>query len=414
MPSHFPSEGETANYFTGLRGLAALVVYNSHLGYLFIDITKSFSSWDESSWLELPVIRIFYAGGSAVAVFFVLSGFVLSMKPLALARQGDHGTLLQSLSSSIFRRTWRLVLPCLPSTLLVMLAAYFALFDPRVEESGRWAAAPPRQGNIFLQVWDWLFFVFWGLLDFWSFKAPVLDSNYGPHLWTIPFELRNSMILYVCIIGLTGLQDLAFVIFAVVFLLFCYFQRVWDVSLFIGGLTIAKSTESMRSARIHSWLRTISTAALTLFGIYLASLPPDPLGRFGLAGNALTMVSGPLLILAGVAHSAHMQKLLAMRPLVFFGDISFSFYIIHEPMLRLLGCRVASWASDRAHGSQAVGIGTAWLTLTPLLVILSTLYWKCVEQPCIRSAKRLHTGLCSRSKETVFKNQGYEVVNSIV
>jgi peptidoglycan/LPS O-acetylase OafA/YrhL len=68
------------------------------------------------------------AGLAAVAIFLVISGFSLSFKALRLMR-GDHQTnLLKTLSSSVFRRGIRLVLPPAATTFVAMLAAYFRLY----------------------------------------------------------------------------------------------------------------------------------------------------------------------------------------------------------------------------------------------------------------------------------------------
>ena len=308
----------------------------------FLNVNRSFISWDESSWLKFPVIRIFYSGASAVAVFFTLSGFVLLMKPLALASQGSPADVFRSLSSSVFRRTWRLVLPCLPATFLVMLATYLRMFDLPFDGGEITVGAPLVQNNIILQIWDLVSFLFWSLLDVWTFKPLQPKSNYGPHLWTIPFELRDSMILYVCILGIIDLNNTAFLLSAVSILSFSLAHGAWDVSLFFGGLTIVKCEEILRPARIHPRVRELFSAAALLLAIYLASLPPDPAGRFGLGGNQLTMGCGTLLLLAAVTSNHGARQFLSRRPFIFLGDISFSLYILHEPTLRLFGYRLVA------------------------------------------------------------------------
>ena len=60
-----------------------------------------------------------------MSIFFVLSGHVLSIKPLQHIRSGNSSALLTSLSSSLFRRPIRLFLPTIPAILATFLGLYF-------------------------------------------------------------------------------------------------------------------------------------------------------------------------------------------------------------------------------------------------------------------------------------------------
>ena len=53
----------------------------------------------------MPLIRTFFTGGHfAVAVFFFISGYVLSAKPLSFIQSGDYVKLGDNLAASLFRR----------------------------------------------------------------------------------------------------------------------------------------------------------------------------------------------------------------------------------------------------------------------------------------------------------------------
>lgn len=47
-----------------------------------------------------------------VSVFFVISGYVLSVKVLGLAREGRYPEVYKSVASSVFRRGLRLFVSC--------------------------------------------------------------------------------------------------------------------------------------------------------------------------------------------------------------------------------------------------------------------------------------------------------------
>jgi len=61
--------------------------------------------------------------------FFVLSGYVLSHRGLKLARDGDLVKLMDSLSSSVFRRWIRLCVPVITSTYIGFLLTRFSMYQ---------------------------------------------------------------------------------------------------------------------------------------------------------------------------------------------------------------------------------------------------------------------------------------------
>lgn len=77
----------STSYLNGIRGIACLIVYTVHVSMHYY---KEFTSnpygaepaASNHGFSQLPVIRIIYAGRGMVAIFFVLSGFVLTYSPL--------------------------------------------------------------------------------------------------------------------------------------------------------------------------------------------------------------------------------------------------------------------------------------------------------------------------------------------
>ncbi len=73
------------------------------------------------SFALLPGFRLFFTGGHfAVTTFFVISGYVLSLKPLQLLHVGDHLQLGDHLASALFRRWLRLYIPLVAILFLTM------------------------------------------------------------------------------------------------------------------------------------------------------------------------------------------------------------------------------------------------------------------------------------------------------
>lgn len=93
-----PPRIHPTSYLDGLRGLAPFIVFAHHdtCEYIYPYVAYHGVSADKvpSSPLQLPFVRVVYAGRPMVHIFFVISGFVLSKKPLGLARAHRYHGLL--------------------------------------------------------------------------------------------------------------------------------------------------------------------------------------------------------------------------------------------------------------------------------------------------------------------------------
>lgn len=81
-----------------------------------------------------PFIRNFFNGGHyAVAKFFVISGYVLSSKPLRLVQEGELVKLGDNIASALFRRWFRLWIPLMIVTFLYISSWH--IFDIWAEDA---------------------------------------------------------------------------------------------------------------------------------------------------------------------------------------------------------------------------------------------------------------------------------------
>ena len=98
------------------------------------------SSFDVPFPFALPIFRLFLHGGfMAVAIFFIMSGYVCSIKPLKLSRDGKPDEARKNIASSAFRRVIRLGLPAGLATTISWLLCQLGGFDmahTRVPEWG--------------------------------------------------------------------------------------------------------------------------------------------------------------------------------------------------------------------------------------------------------------------------------------
>ena len=232
------------SYLDGLRGVAALIVLQSHfLTNWFYPLRSGYLNTEsDTHLLQLPILRLLYAGRASVAVFFVVSGFVLSYKPLLLARSSNQGAVLQTLSSSVFRRGFRLWIPIVFGTFISALLAYNDLYTP---VPNRGELIPPVFPTLREQLWHW-----WGdLCIFWFPWKATVDGNdtvgfaYNGHLWTIPIEFYGSIVVFVTVLGLSGVnRGHGWMRIAIGTGLVGWSLRGgrWDAALFLGGMVCAE------------------------------------------------------------------------------------------------------------------------------------------------------------------------------
>ena len=185
-------------FLDGMRGVAAFLVMICHNTYTHYDIFHGYSSGGTGQNLELyklPFVRIVYQGATMVAVFFVISGYALSYKPVRLMRKKEWQKLSQSLGSSIFRRAMRLFLPCIVSAFFVSTIIWAGLYNMGADyarRNGQYNPGhnvnEPKFDTLSEQMLYCVKETFTKLINPWSFVpngiAPVIDG----HLWTIPIE----------------------------------------------------------------------------------------------------------------------------------------------------------------------------------------------------------------------------------
>jgi peptidoglycan/LPS O-acetylase OafA/YrhL len=196
------------SYLDGLRGIAALVVFIDHFvihWYPSLGNGYDTSPESNSSLLQLPILRLLYSGRASVSIFFVISGFVLSYKPLQLIRSQRPASVLEVLGSSVFRRGMRLYLPIVVGTFISALLAYRGWYMP-VPDRGE--TIPPQFPTLPLQLSHWWFCV--QELVF-PFNAINVNAPYSPpyngHLWTIPIEFYGSLAVFCTLLALSGARS---------------------------------------------------------------------------------------------------------------------------------------------------------------------------------------------------------------
>ncbi|KAJ9632935.1 hypothetical protein H2204_007503 [Knufia peltigerae] len=289
-------------WLDGLRGIACFTVVFYHNSLLLYPGHCAAWQSSDSRLFRLPVLRLPCTGPAMVDIFFVISGYALSCRPLSLTRTADFTRFSESLSSALFRRGIRLYAPVVFLTLLNAVLSYLKLFDPEGADH------VPYDGTVAATLWHWLDDLLTGLnplnLDryhSWNIKG----LRYAIGMWTIPFEYRGSIIVFVVLLALGRTRPpLRFAVIASL-VLYCVAQGQWDVFLFLSGPLCCDLHHYLENRTMPQSTSTSASTSANSSGVVGLSSekPQNPRQRTNLIALTLkrvALISGLVAILAVV------------------------------------------------------------------------------------------------------------------
>ena len=334
QPATMASETGRLRFLDGLRGWAAVVVLLHHV---FIDglPANSFMA-DRTLWA-----KVFFLNGTlAVCVFFVISGFSLSIRYLD---RGDGSALARIASGRYLRLAVPIFAICAITHVLLLLGliAPAALRPPPLDAFLTFTPATEQ------------------LLSFSLLKVFVAYSaaeTYDPPLWTMSYEFYGSFIVFAVVALLRPLQ-LRTLALGVLFAALAALQSFF--ALFVAGILIADI--SLHRARPAAANRT--GAALCVAGLLLVLLPST---RFG-----PVYVGGATCLTAGAIFCAPVRRFFESRLSGFLGWISFPLYLVQAAVIYAIAPRgLALMASlDVAPEMQRWIVGVAILPIAILCAV---------------------------------------------
>ncbi len=291
------SAGATrCQFIDGLRGCAALAVLIYHI---FIDgLPANAFMADQAWWSKVFVVN----GALAVHIFFVVSGFSLSIRYLA---DGDARGLARIAAG----RYLRLTIPIFAICAVTYILMTNGLIGP--------PQSRPAPLDMYLRFTPTLD----GLFEFSLFKVFFVSSkteSYNPPLWTMAYEFLGSFMVF-AVLALARTSPARTVMFGALFLALMVGQSLY--ALFIGGILIADLTIKLRRSPAVG----VAGAALCAGGTMLAPFL-DP--WFDAVDIAVA-----ILLVAGIAFCAPLRVLFENRLGAFLGWISFPLYLVQAPVI---------------------------------------------------------------------------------
>lgn len=319
-----------------LRGLAALSVFFEHYtnSYNIRSATYRFAYFSP--------LHILWNGHAAVLLFFILSGFVLSLPFI------NNEKPLQIIEFYV-KRIFRIYPAFLLAILIALILKYYFYDVTSVNEFSLWFRKP--------WAWNWNSAVAHETLKTFTLIGKFNPDLIIPAIWSLIIEMRISIILpFLIIIASRGnlLFNLLF------FLVLTYWGQTSETALgvFFIGILIAKYKEPLitKLKSQSNWF----IAMLILFAIVLYTIDftfglntSHAIVR-GIINYSVSIGSGIfIIVLISRPKAADFLK----RPVfIFLGEVSYSFYLIHMPILYVM-CSVFSFK----------------YTLSPLYILLSSL-----------------------------------------
>jgi peptidoglycan/LPS O-acetylase OafA/YrhL len=419
-PKFFPT-----SYLNGLRGITAIKVFTFHYVMAFSRI--AFQPWgmddDHYHFLELPIIRYFYAGFTA-HLFFGIAGYLTSLRLFQLLdkhNQASHSKVLLNVSGSLFRRAFRLYLPVFVITLITAHYIHFGFYEFNRQYimdfnnyfPGTWNEIKPE-----------MFSSWWTQMCYWAremsdltniFELGSVYPYHDQHLWSILAELKGSIFLTMIVVGLA--QCKRYIRLAgLLFMTFVFFWwNHWEVWVYILGAAVAQldliltereekklalpQDRRMPPSPPHSpkpgqkpppvWVEYLSRSrdwrwtALRATGIiaafYLLSYPIDGptlyapgymtlnqlIPKWMLRQDKFYPNLGTALLILLLARSnpetSRWRKILNSDQAQYLGKISFAMYLVHGPILHAFGYMIPHriWWSLGVKGIDASNL--VWL-----------------------------------------------------
>lgn len=154
-----------------------------------------------SFWMQRPILRLVGQGPAWVACFIILSGFVNSLRPIKLARQGQVETALSNLAVSSFRRSFRLFLPALTATVGSWFICQLGAYKVARESDAYWLAvtSPQPSASIGIAIDD----LIRAVRGTWMFDP---ENSYDQPQWALLYLLLGSMICFTSLLVLINMR----------------------------------------------------------------------------------------------------------------------------------------------------------------------------------------------------------------
>jgi len=394
-------------YLDGLRAILAIIVFLHHYFYIFYpdiifggqysEFLKPSLSFDKI--MAFTPLNMLFNPGTAIHLFFILSAYVQSYHYF---KNPD----LQFVQMGFLKRYFRLALPTLAVLLLVFIVHRFNLTTkylvPADPVTGSWTKSVMPDNLSLLAV------IKHALYD--SFLG---TSRYYQILWTMPIELMNSWMTLIILFVTHQIKKKPFVILFWIIVQLFVMQSFYSVAFSIGLLICYAEIHSEKFRSFFS-SKIVKYTAL-LIGIYFASYPfvgyqnstvnsfYAPLSFFEKYPHIISYLIGDVLLFCFLLRANQFQKFLQKNILLFFGKISFQFYLVH--LLVLLSFTPWIFHTLSSSMSKAANLVVSGLLSFLVITFVSHLLYRFLDVPMLKVLNRFVKKLFSNNVDSSISHE---------
>jgi peptidoglycan/LPS O-acetylase OafA/YrhL len=276
---------------------------------------------------------------------------------------------------------------------------------------------PVQLATFYEQLKDWLLQMF-NFICIFSWAPFAGSTGYDVHLWTIPVELRASMMLFLTLIGLSRLRPWLRLTFLSGLTLFVLRNDRWDMTLFFSGMFIAELDLIRQSSTDSSSLFEGCTSSkfrkslliptfwtlLAFFSLYLMSQPDEHsestpgwvwlcswIPEWFSEKYRYWQTIGSILFVLVATRMPLLQRPFNTRIVQYFGKISYALYLVHGPVMHTIGYVVQPWAwrmtGTESKAQYMSGFLLGALINIPLVIWAADLFWRFIDAPSVKFAR---------------------------
>lgn len=351
----------------GIRGVACFMVVLSHLSLTFFPYLQGFigkagANNPIQSFIHNSPFGFIYSGTSAVYIFFVLSGYILTY--VALKNN------VNKLISMSLKRYPRLMIPAVVSCVFAYLIFTFLHIDKSMLTD--WIN---KYGDFNYSL---IGSIYSGTIESFLFGY----SPYNPVLWTMQIELIGSLVVFaMCYIRYNSSSFLITIGF-IIFLLALTGVKIISAKLGLGLIAFVAGHLFYLYGKNISFMLSM---LLFVTGLYLAGTHNQSSSYslitsiFGSKSYILGNFISGIIIVYSIIFSNVLSALFSKKIFVFMGKVSFSVYLIHLPIISSLGVLFFSYFIKYFNYDMSAFLSS--ISVIFLTYAIAVFYFRYVDQP---------------------------------
>lgn len=335
-------EKDKLEFLNGLRGWAAFIVLLHHTLFTSLgNVNPIFTG---------KAFAFATDGRLSVFIFFILSGFVLSIKFI-------RRPVGESLALAATSRYFRLAIPIAVTSFLtyvlmskgLMFNQQASLVVPKGSGPNEWLASFYTFVPSFK---SYLAFSFYNVFFHYG------DPTYNTNLWTMPYEFEGSMLIYFILGVFKKEKPNHLFMLAVLIAAAAFFIESPPLSCFLFGYLLAEAYYHGKPF-IDRWkYRDLFFGSLGVMTVLLSTFYRPTEDRY-IGALALVAVSS-------ATFCRPLQRLFSSRVSQFMGKISFPLYLVHF----IIFCSFSSYLLVALAG-RGVALGAASYIVAALTTVVS-------------------------------------------